>query len=120
MKPRSAKNKGRQGQNEVRDLLIKTLGLNPDNIKTAIMGEQGADLKLFGDEKQLFPFDIEVKRLEAINIYAALEQADHHGDQEPIVFHRKNRTEWQITMNAEAFLNIYRIAMQKYFNNGDQ
>jgi Holliday junction resolvase len=53
---------------------------------------------------------IEVKRVEKLNIYDAIEQAmrDTKGNI-PIVAHRKNNKQWLITLNADDFLNkIYK------------
>ena len=42
MKTRSAKNKGKRLQNTVRDVLLETFDtLEPDDIKSAIMGDSG-------------------------------------------------------------------------------
>ena len=47
MKSRSAKNKGKRLQNSFRDLLLETFTqLEPDDIRSAIMGESGEDIKL--------------------------------------------------------------------------
>ena len=47
MKTRSAKAKGRRLQNKIRDLLLEEFkDLEPDDIRTAIMGETGEDIKL--------------------------------------------------------------------------
>ena len=47
MKTRSAKNKGKRLQNKVRDLLLETFSdLEPDDIRSAIMGETGEGIKL--------------------------------------------------------------------------
>ena len=43
MKTRSAKNKGKRLQNSVRDILLETFKdqLEPDDIKSAVMGDSG-------------------------------------------------------------------------------
>ena len=52
---------------------------------------------------------IECKRVEKLNIDAALQQAIHDApDQEiPAVFHRKNRTDWKVTIRLEDFMKLY-------------
>lgn len=54
---------------------------------------------------------IEVKRVERLNLSAALEQSrrDAKGMEIPIVCHRKNREGWQVTMGLEEFLLMYRL-----------
>lgn len=52
---------------------------------------------------------IECKRVERLNIDNALAQAtkDAKDDEIPIVFHRKNRTKWKVTLDADLFMGIY-------------
>ena len=51
----------------------------------------------------------EVKRVEKLNIYDAIEQAkrDAKGDNKPAVFHRKNRCNWLVTMELDSFMELY-------------
>ena len=59
---RSRKAKGRRLQNWVRDSLRGLfLALTDDDIKVAIMGDRGADVKLSKKAKKVFPYDIECK-----------------------------------------------------------
>lgn len=53
---------------------------------------------------------IEVKRVERLNIDAAVEQAQRDKKEEElaIVAHRKNNKEWLITMTAEDWFEIYK------------
>lgn len=53
----------------------------------------------------------EVKRVEHLNIHAAVEQAKAEAakrkDGVPVVFHRKNRTKWLVTMEFEDWIDLY-------------
>jgi len=51
---------------------------------------------------------IECKRVEHLNIHDAMAQSVRDADEGiiPIVAHRKNRTEWLVTMRAEDFLRM--------------
>ena len=59
---------------------------------------------------------IEVKRVERLNIYDAVDQAKRDSDYKalpfedklPAVFHRKNHCEWLVTMPLTAWIEIYR------------
>lgn len=53
---------------------------------------------------------VEVKRVERLNIYDAMEQSvrDAKEGEIPIVAHRKNRFPWLITMRAEDWFELYR------------
>lgn len=53
---------------------------------------------------------IEVKRVENLNVYKAIEQAlrDSEGSENiPIVAHRKNRKGWLVTMTADDFFKFF-------------
>ena len=46
MKTRSAKSKGRRLQNQIKELLLESFKeLEPDDVRSAIMGETGEDIK---------------------------------------------------------------------------
>ena len=53
---------------------------------------------------------LEIKRVEKLNIVDAMDQAKHDArpDETPIVMHRRNNTEWLITMRAADWINLYR------------
>ena len=60
MKTRSAKSKGRRLQNQVKELLLEAFTeLEPDDIRTAIMGETGDDIKLSPAARREIPFSFE-------------------------------------------------------------
>ena len=60
MKSRSAKNKGKRLQNNFRDLLLETFNqLEPDDIRSAIMGESGEDIKLSPAARKLIPYSFD-------------------------------------------------------------
>ena len=53
---------------------------------------------------------IEVKRVQALNIYRSMEQAirDSEGKAIPAVFHRRNNDYWKVTLRLEDFMEIYK------------
>ena len=65
MKSRSAKNKGKRLQNSVRDLLLETFNqLEPDDIRSAIMGESGEDINYHQQLENLYliPLSVKIKK----------------------------------------------------------
>ena len=79
MKTSSAKAKGRRLQ----DYVVKKLkekylnnSLEDDDVKPAIMGETGTDIKLSPLAKSFIPFDIECKNQEKLNVWSALKQCE--------------------------------------------
>ena len=80
MKTRSAKSKGRRLQNQVKDILLEAFTeLEPDDIRTAIMGETGEDIKLSPAARRQIPFSFECKSQGKINIWSSLERAEENG-----------------------------------------
>jgi len=108
MKSRSAKNKGKRLQNNVRDLLLETFNqLEPDDIKSAIMGESGEDIKLSPAARRLIPYSFECKNQEALNIWSSLEQAEtNSGDYDPVLIFKRNRTKTFAVINIEKFIEL--------------
>jgi len=53
---------------------------------------------------------VEVKRVEKLNIYNAINQSkrDAIGTDMPIVAHRRDRCDWLITLQAADFFRLYR------------
>ena len=119
MKTRSAKNKGVRLQNSVRDKLIqkecwkdlsaiRTGNLTKEDVRPAIMGQSGIDINLSYKGRSFFPFSIECKNVEKLNIWKAFEQAESncYEDTIPAVIHSKNRSKILITMEFDKFLEI--------------
>ena len=85
----------------------------------AILRERGYPVERggtqsYGQQPDLYGLDgihIEVKRREAVNLSAALAQAEadaqKFGDGLPAVFHRANRKPWTVSMPLDAWLQLY-------------
>ena len=108
MKSRSAKNKGKRLQNSIRDLLLETFRqLEPDDIRSAIMGESGEDIKLSPAARKLIPYSFECKNQEALNIWSSLEQAETNaGDYDPVLIFKRNRSKTYAVINIEKFIEL--------------
>ncbi len=52
---------------------------------------------------------IECKRVERLNLYDAMSQAekDAKGNEMPAVFHRKNNKEWLVTLRLDDYMKMY-------------
>ena len=108
---RSRKAKGRRLQNWVRDSLRGLfLALTDDDIKVAIMGERGADVKLSKKAREVFPYDIECKNTEGWKkMYDAYDQADGHGSDHPVVFIKMNRRTPLAIVDAKHFMKLNNV-----------
>lgn len=56
----------------------------------------------------------EIKRVERLNVPAAMAQAvrdsEKFNDGKPVLFHRRNRSPWLVTMRLEDWLSLYKMA----------
>ena len=76
MKPQSAKAKGRRLQQQFRELLIEELGIHPEDIESRSMGAGGEDLIMARAAREKFPYSIECKNVEKLNVWEAYKQAE--------------------------------------------
>ena len=105
MKPQSAKAKGRKLQQWVRDKLIEHREVHPEDIESRSMGAGGEDLIMARDARQKFPFSIECKNQEKLNVWDDYQKAiDNSGDYEPILIMKKNGKKPLVVMDAESFI----------------
>ena len=108
MKTQSAKAKGRKLQQMVRDLILETFtDLEADDVRSTSMGAGGEDLQLSPAARRKFPYSVECKNVEKLNVWEAYEQAKSNcGDYEPIVVMKKNGKKPLVVIDAEAFVEL--------------
>jgi hypothetical protein len=108
MKPQSAKAKGRKLQQMVRDLILEAFpSLEPDDVRSTSMGAGGEDLQLSPAARRLFPYSVEAKNCERLNVWGAYEQAEaNSGNHEPLLIMKKNRKKPLVVLDLEAFINL--------------
>jgi len=109
MKTQSAKAKGRRLQQEFRKLLIEELNIHPEDIESRSMGAGGEDLIMARAAREKFPYSIEAKNVEKLNVWSAYEQAESNkGNYEPIVVMRKNNKKALVVIDAEYFVKLHK------------
>ena len=108
MKSRSAKNKGKRLQNQVRDLLLeKFQQLEEDDVRSTTMGDSGEDILLSPAARRLFPFSVECKNQEKLNIWSSLEQAENNsGKHTPLLIFKRNRTKTYAVLELDELLKL--------------
>jgi len=112
LKTSSAKQKGRKFQQWVRDQLIETLDIHREDIESRSMGAGGEDLIMARAAREKFPFSIECKNQESLNVWKAYEQAESNsGDYEPIVFIKRNNQKPLVVVDAEYFIRLHNERM---------
>ena len=115
MKTQSAKAKGRRFQQWVRDQLIEKLDVHPEDVESRSMGAGGEDLIMARAAREKFPYSIECKNQESVNVWKAFEQANENsGDYQPIVVIKRNKSRPLVLIDAEYFVELHK----KTLDNG--
>ena len=71
------------------------------------MGDSGEDILLSPENRKLFPFSVECKNQEKLNIWSSLEQAEtNSGNHIPIVIFKRNRSKTFKALEFEKLLEL--------------
>ena len=109
MRTQSKKAKGRRLQQWVRDILIEKLEVHPEDIESRSMGAGGEDLIMSRSAREKFPYSIECKNQESLNIWKSYEQAQQNcGDYEPIVVIKRNNVKPLVLVDADYFVELHK------------
>ena len=109
MKTQSKKAKGRRFQQWVRDKLIEVLNIHPEDIESRSMGAGGEDLIMSRSAREKFPYSIECKNQESLNIWKSYEQAQQNsGNYEPIVVLKRNNVKPLVLVDADYFVELHK------------
>tara|TARA_B100002019_G_C20940086_1_gene436389 strand:+ start:279 stop:617 length:339 start_codon:yes stop_codon:yes gene_type:complete len=107
MKTQSAKGKGRRLQQWVVKQLIETFDIHPEDIKSCSMGAGGEDVVMARAAREKFPYSVECKNVERLNVWDAYDQAKANaGNYEPIVVMKKNHKKPLVVLDAEYFISL--------------
>jgi len=120
---RTKKAKGKSFQNDIRDEILKLFPhLTTNDVYSTSMGSQGIDIKLSPEARKVFPYAVECKRSESININKAFEQSKTNGDKEgliPIVVSKQNYKDSLVTLEWEVFKEMLKRLYRVEFGNTD-
>lgn len=111
MKPQSAKAKGRRLQQLiVADVLEAFPQLEADDVRSTSMGAGGEDIQLSAAARRCFPYSIEAKNQERLNVWGAIAQARSNcpSGSQPLVVIRKNGERAQAVLDWQLFLALVR------------
>ena len=115
MKTQSAKAKGRRFQQWVRDILIEKLNVHPEDVESRSMGAGGEDLIMARAARLKFPYSIECKNQESLNVWKSYEQAESNsGKYEPVVFIKRNNQKPLVVVDAEYFVKLHSRVAKEY------
>lgn len=99
----NSRQKGARGERELANVL-KGYGYKESRRGQQYCGSNG-DADVVG----LTGIHIECKRVEKLNLEKAMEQAEHdrREGEKPVVFHRKDRKPWLVTMKLEDWMELF-------------
>ena len=108
MKTQSAKAKGRRLQQAiVKKILEKYPQLTENDVTSISMGKAGMDIELSEAARKKFPFAVEAKNTEKLNIWSAIDQANgSNRDLTPLVIFKRNRSDIYVTLKLDDFMEL--------------
>ena len=106
MKAQSAKAKGRRFQQEVASLIQDVFDLPEEDVVSRSMGASGTDIMLSHNAISKFPFAVECKNVERLNIWQAFNQAEENSSDRlaPLLVIARNRSRPLAVMDLQEFL----------------
>lgn len=110
MRPQSCKAKGRRLQQDVCKMIVESANglLEKDDVRSTSMGAPGEDVLLSPAARKRFPFSIECKNVEKINIWDAIRQAESQNrNYKPMVCFSKNGEDIYVAVKFKDFLDHY-------------
>ena len=108
MKPQSAKQKGRLLQKKFRQMLIDLLGLDAEDLESRPMGSQGEDIIMGKQSRDKFPYSVECKNQESLNVWKSYDHAQNKcKGYEPLLVIKRNRSKVLVVLDAEYFVRLH-------------
>jgi hypothetical protein len=110
VKTRSAKNKGRTLQNYVRDRVREEFSLGEGDVDSRTMGCSGVDVVLSPRAREFFPFSVECKAQESLNVWESLRQAEDNmlPSTIPLLVFKRNRSTVYCALDFNTFLVLWK------------
>ena len=110
MRTSSAKAKGRRACQELQELILRWFpDLTAKDVRVTPSGSTGEDIQLSEAAAKAFPYAVEVKNQERLNLWAAIAQAQEHSKKtglQPLLAFRRNRSEMFVVLRAEHFFEL--------------
>lgn len=107
MKPSSGKNKGRKLQQWVVKMLVDYLECDPNDVTSRPMGSGGEDVIVGNESRRKFPYSVECKNVERLNVWEAYGQAcSNSKEYEPLLVMKKNGKKPLVVLDAEHFFTM--------------
>lgn len=89
-------------------MLVEHLGADEEDLESRPMGSSGEDIIMGKLTRQKFPYSIECKNQEAVNVWKAYEQAESNcKGYEPLVVIKRNQHKPLVVVDAEYFVRLH-------------
>jgi hypothetical protein len=93
-------------------MIRERFNLPEEDVRPVPMSSEGADIQLSNRARLIFPFAVECKNQERLNIWEAIKQAKKHGDNTcltPLVVFTRNREDVYVSLPLEDFMDLVAI-----------
>jgi hypothetical protein len=120
MRVSSKKAKGRRLAQKVADTLRQYFpSLEPDDTRVTPSGVNGPDVQLSPAARRVFPYAVECKNVEKLNVWKALEQAEENRSNltEPLLVFSRNRSKEYAVIELERFVEL--VAALEHLRNNE-
>lgn len=109
MRPQSCKAKGRRLQQFVANEVQRAFALETDDVRSTSMGANGEDVLLSAAARARFPFAVECKNTERINLWEAWSQTKSNaGAHSPLLVVHKNNSDTLCVLHWKVFMEMAR------------
>jgi hypothetical protein len=104
----SRKAKGRRLQTTIVKKILQVFNwLSESDVRSTPMGCTGEDIWLSKEAKKVFPFSVEAKNTEKLNIWQSLKQAENPLRKEtPLLIFKKNNSKIYCALEFDYFLDL--------------
>lgn len=110
MRTSSAKAKGRRACQELQALILRWFpDLSVRDVRVTPSGSTGEDVQLSEAGAKAFPYAVEVKNQERLNIWQSLLQTCQHATKlklQPLLAFRRNRSQLWVAVRADHFFEL--------------
>ena len=114
MSGRTSRSKGAAGEREAAACISDIFGCTSSRGRQYHGGTDSPDVNIGIDG-----IHIEVKRVEALSLYKALDQSRNDaGDKIPLVMHRKNRQPWVFIVEAHRLMDLVGLLHKEVIEKG--
>lgn len=105
--PKSRKARGRRFQQYIAQRIREVFDLSDNDVRSTSMGVSGLDIQLSDRARSCFPWAVEAKNQQRVNVWESWEQAKANAEGlKPILIMKRNRSDILAVIELEEFLRL--------------